>query len=277
MNITEVLRKIDAYPKTLEDFRVKTFGGALITIISSIFMAVLFLSELRDYLTPSLNEELFVDTSRSAKLKINLDIVIPSISCDLLSLDAMDTTGEQHLQIEHNIYKRRLDLDGKPIEDPKKTDISEIKKSKHQENQTIETTTVACGSCYGAENEDLNITCCQTCDDVKQAYSKRQWAIKNLSLIKQCENVKSSETLKHAFLEGCQIYGYMEVNRVGGSFHISPGHSFSINHIHVHDVQPYASTQFNMTHRIRHLSFGVNVPGISNPIDGTIVVADEGN
>lgn len=29
MNITEVLRKIDAYPKTLEDFRVKTFGGAL--------------------------------------------------------------------------------------------------------------------------------------------------------------------------------------------------------------------------------------------------------
>jgi hypothetical protein len=32
----------------------------------------------------------------------------------------MDTSGEQHLQIEHNIYKRRLDLDGKPIEDPKK-------------------------------------------------------------------------------------------------------------------------------------------------------------
>lgn len=28
-NIAEVLRKIDAYPKTLEDFRVKTFSGAL--------------------------------------------------------------------------------------------------------------------------------------------------------------------------------------------------------------------------------------------------------
>lgn len=39
----------------------------------------------------------------------------------VLSLDAMDTTGEQHLQIEHNIFKRRLDLDGKPIEDPQKT------------------------------------------------------------------------------------------------------------------------------------------------------------
>lgn len=33
----------------------------------------------------------------------------------------MDTTGEQHLQIEHNIFKRRLDLNGKPIEDPQRT------------------------------------------------------------------------------------------------------------------------------------------------------------
>ena len=33
----------------------------------------------------------------------------------------MDTTGEQHLHIDHNIYKRRLDLKGQPIENPKKT------------------------------------------------------------------------------------------------------------------------------------------------------------
>lgn len=32
----------------------------------------------------------------------------------------MDTSGEQHLHIEHNIFKRRLDLAGNPIEDPKK-------------------------------------------------------------------------------------------------------------------------------------------------------------
>lgn len=29
MTIGDVLRQIDAYPKTLEDFRVKTFSGAL--------------------------------------------------------------------------------------------------------------------------------------------------------------------------------------------------------------------------------------------------------
>ena len=39
----------------------------------------------------------------------------------VLSLDAMDLSGEQHTNIMHNIFKRRLDFDGKPIEDPKKT------------------------------------------------------------------------------------------------------------------------------------------------------------
>lgn len=35
----------------------------------------------------------------------------------------MDSSGEQHLQIDHNIFKRRLDLDGNPIDDAKKEEI----------------------------------------------------------------------------------------------------------------------------------------------------------
>jgi hypothetical protein len=44
----------------------------------------------------------------------------------------------------------------------------------------------------------------------------------------------------------------------------------------VHDVQPLSSTNFNTSHRIRHLSFGKNIPGKTNPIDGTDVIAHEG-
>lgn len=44
--------------------------------------------------------------------------------CAVLALDAMDSSGEQHLQIDHNIYKRKLDLEGKPIEEPKKENIT---------------------------------------------------------------------------------------------------------------------------------------------------------
>ena len=32
---------------------------------------------------------------------------------------------------------------------------------------------------------------------------------------------KRSEVEERALKEGCQIYGYLEVNRVGGSFHIA--------------------------------------------------------
>lgn len=48
------------------------------------------------------------------------------------------------------------------------------------------------------------------------------------------------------------------------------------SNVTVHDVQPYTSTHFNMTHKIRHLSFGLNIPGKTNPMDDTTVVAMEG-
>lgn len=104
-------------------------------------MSLLFWIELTNYLTPYISEELFVDTSRSPNIQINLDIIVPKVSCDckylnyvnkhpiitifsVLALDAMDSSGEQHLQIDHNIYKRKLDLEGKPIQEPVKEDIT---------------------------------------------------------------------------------------------------------------------------------------------------------
>lgn len=35
----------------------------------------------------------------------------------------MDSAGDQHLHIEHNVFKRRLDLEGNPIQDPVKEEI----------------------------------------------------------------------------------------------------------------------------------------------------------
>lgn len=86
-------------------------------------MALLFITELRDYLTPQITEELFVDTSRSNKLRINLDIVFPRVACSYMTIDAMDNGGEQQSGIDHSIFKQRLDTQGKPIEDPQKTDV----------------------------------------------------------------------------------------------------------------------------------------------------------
>lgn len=53
-----------------------------VTIVAVIIMGLLFLSELYSYLTPKISEDLFVDTTRGSKLKINLDIVFPKIPCN---------------------------------------------------------------------------------------------------------------------------------------------------------------------------------------------------
>lgn len=61
-----------------------------VTIISVTIMTSLFWIEFLDYLTPNVSEELFVDTSRSPNIQINIDIVVPSISCDCNTFNTLN-------------------------------------------------------------------------------------------------------------------------------------------------------------------------------------------
>ena len=44
----------------------------------------------------------------------------------------------------------------------------------------------------------------------------------------------------------------------------------------VHDVQPYQSEDFNMTHTINVLSFGRSIEWKANPLDGYRMSAEKG-
>jgi hypothetical protein len=48
------LKALDAFPKVNEDFFQRTMSGGIITIVSSIFMFILFMSEVRKWLMTSL-------------------------------------------------------------------------------------------------------------------------------------------------------------------------------------------------------------------------------
>ncbi|KAI8776977.1 endoplasmic reticulum-Golgi intermediate compartment protein 3 [Biomphalaria glabrata] len=263
------LKRFDAYPKTLEDFRIKTLGGATVTLISAALMLILFISELNYYLTHEVQPELFVDTSRGQKLRINVDIVFPNMACAFLSLDAMDVSGESQIDIDLNLYKKRLDLQGNPInEEPEKQTLEDSKK----ETAVLALDPGRCESCYGAETDELK--CCNSCDDVREAYRKKGWALQDPDSIEQCKREGWSEKLETQKNEGCKLDGYLEVNKVAGNFHIAPGKSFQQKHVHVHDMQSFAGQKFNVTHRINHLSFGTDYPGMVNPLDTLYQVAD---
>lgn len=270
-DLVSTLKRFDAYPKTLEDFRIKTFGGGAVTVISSLLMFILFVSELSFYLSTEITPELYVDTSRGQKLRINLDVLFPKLPCVYLSIDAMDVSGEQQIDVMHSILKRRMDVDGNPIdENAEKGDLGD---KSHEAKEILKLDENRCESCYGAETSDQ--MCCNTCEDVREAYRKKGWALSEVDNIKQCTREGWKDKLETQRNEGCLVTGHLEVNKVAGNFHFAPGKSFQQHHVHVHDLQPFGSTQFNLTHHIRHLSFGNEYPGITHPLDGTAVAAEE--
>lgn len=270
-DLVTTLKRFDAYPKTLEDFRIKTLGGGAVTVISGLLMFILFVSELSFYLSTEVTPELYVDTSRGQKLRINLDVLFPKLPCVYLSIDAMDVSGEQQIDVMHSILKRRMDVDGNPIdENAEKGDLGD---KSHEAKEILKLDENRCESCYGAETSDQ--MCCNTCEDVREAYRKKGWALSEVDNIKQCTREGWKDKLETQRNEGCLVTGHLEVNKVAGNFHFAPGKSFQQHHVHVHDLQPFGSTQFNLTHHIRHLSFGNEYPGITHPLDGTAVAAEE--
>jgi len=206
--------------------------------------------------------ELIVDTSRHEKLRINFDIVFYNMPCTFISIDAMDISDQHNLDVMHNIFKTRLNKDGRPIEDSA-NEKQILAREELLVNITEKLPRDYCGSCYGAAEE-----CCNTCESVREAYRKKGWGFTNLNKIEQCIREGFEDKLKSQKEEGCRIYGYLLVNKVAGNFHIAPGKSFQLNHQHVHDMEIFRlGSYFNLSHHINRLSFGTEFPGVIDPLD----------
>ncbi|KAG9157595.1 hypothetical protein Leryth_023893 [Lithospermum erythrorhizon] len=123
-----------------------------------------------------------------------------------------------------------------------------------------------CGSCYGAEATDDE--CCNNCEEVREAYRKKGWGLSNPDSIDQCKREGFLQKIKEEEGEGCNIYGFLDVNKVAGNFHFAPGKSFQQSNVHVHDLQSFQKDSFNISHKINRLAFGDYFPGVVNPLDG---------
>lgn len=93
--------------------------------------------------------------------------------------------------------------------------------------------------------------------------------------------------------EGCNIHGWLEVQRVAGNFHLSvhADHYFAMRstqeeiqrvlkeQMESHDVQralqvPTDTSTINMSHVIHHMAFGPQYPGQINPLDAYSRISD---
>ncbi|CAN7050476.1 unnamed protein product [Brassica rapa subsp. trilocularis] len=261
------LRNLDAYPKINEDFYQRTLSGGLITLFSSVLMLILFFSELRLYMHPVTETQLRVDTSRGEKLRINFDVTFPALQCSIISIDTMDISGERHLDVRHDIIKRRLDSHGNVIES-KQDGIghTKIEKPLQKHGGRLEHNETYCGSCFGAETTDD--TCCNSCEEVREAYRKKGWALSDPESIDQCKREGYVQKVKDEEGEGCNLHGFLEVNKVAGNFHFVPGQSFHQSGFQFGDLIFFQQGNYNISHKVNRLAFGDFFPGVVNPLDG---------
>ena len=89
-------------------------------------MGLLFLNEFINYNTYRTSSRMYVNVDRGAdKLKVNLDINVDHIPCDLLAILTSDVLGDKTIDINGVITKSRLDKYGKKL-DEKKYEIHEV-------------------------------------------------------------------------------------------------------------------------------------------------------
>ncbi|KAI0146623.1 endoplasmic reticulum vesicle transporter-domain-containing protein [Pestalotiopsis sp. NC0098] len=252
--------RLDAFTKTVEDARIRTTSGGVVTIVSLLVVLWLAWGEWADYRRIVIHPELVVDKGRGERMEIHMNITFPKMPCELLTLDVMDVSGEQQHGVMHGVSKVRLQpaaQGGRDIDVKALALHAEDEAATHLDPEY-------CGNCYGAAspNNAVKPGCCQTCDEVREAYAQASWAFGKGEGVEQCQREHYAEKLDEQRQEGCRIEGGLRVNKVVGNFHFAPGRSFSNGNMHVHDLKNYweSSVKHSFEHTVHQLRFGPQLP-----------------
>ena len=257
-----VVKSLDfMFPKVDQEFTIQTERGGMASMVALCLIALLCLAETVSWWSANraTTEHVAVDTSLGRRMRVNLNITFPALACEDLHVDVMDVAGDSQLDIDNTLTKTRLRLDGRRtgrtetvesnLGQKRQSEIDRVLKEKLPENY--------CGPCYGAQQNETD--CCNTCDDLLKAYKEKRWKIDVvLSSSEQCirEGRHKKEPKRMTKGEGCNLVGYMTINRVAGNFHIAMGEGVEQNGRHIHRFQPDDTANFNASHVIHHLSFG---------------------
>ncbi|CAG8742467.1 11564_t:CDS:2, partial [Acaulospora morrowiae] len=97
MMISRILKKavvFDAFPKVDAGYQDKSPQGGFITIVVSILLWFLIISEFREYLNLNQKYQFSVDQNIYHQLQINVDITV-NTPCNLITVDVVDVAGER--------------------------------------------------------------------------------------------------------------------------------------------------------------------------------------
>jgi hypothetical protein len=257
-----VVKKLDfMFPKVDQEFTLTTDGGGAMSLAAYLLILVFVTAEIlawRSGNTATL-DHIRVDTSLGQRMRVNLNITFPGLACEDLHVDVMDVAGDSQLNIDDTLVKLRM-KHGAVVGTGEKAESNAHKKQQAEKERVLakDLPENYCGPCYGAQEEDSS--CCNSCDSVVEAYEKKRWRTDLIQFAaEQClregRDKKSPKRMKHG--EGCNLHGHMIINRVAGNFHIAMGEGIERDGRHIHSFVPDDTANFNASHIIHHLSFGL--------------------
>jgi len=252
MPLTKSLRRLssfDAFPKIDSTYTNQTFLGGLASISISFILAWLFIKEFSAYRSLDINYQFLVDTStpkpqnlgwvgtssfgvqepiRQGGIMLNLDMTV-AMPCLGLSVDLVDA-GDVSVDIKQFIQFEKVEFDITGVKEYKEP--TGPAKAIHIENIITDAK---------APIADVSIPSTSSSSPSSSALSnpEKENAVDN---------------------SACRLHGNMMVNKVKGKLEIN-----SMGQSILGLLFNFGATNF--THRIDKFSFGVDLPGLVNPLE----------
>ena len=269
--VESVFKSLDMYSnrKIAAEFTTAPSSASRMTTTAGHWiMCVLFFCELLVFLRVEERDHVVVDRSMGQQLRIGLNVTFPALTCAEVHLDAMDVAGDYHPYMEQHMTKQRLDASGAPI--PHRQLLEKANEYEHGPEDAHD----RCQSCFGAESEAQ--PCCNSCDELLRAYGNKGWSAQDIKKeAPQCVDAARDDSIRSIKKgEGCNLAGWLEVNKVAGNVHVAMGESAVQNGRFVHQFDPTHAPQFNVSHHIHDLAFGESYDGMALPLRGTKRIVD---
>ncbi|XP_076825366.1 endoplasmic reticulum-Golgi intermediate compartment protein 1-like [Clavelina lepadiformis] len=99
-------RRLDIYRKVPKDLTQPTSTGAIISVVCSLFIMFLLVSELLSFVHMDVVSELYVDDPQSGdKIPVRIVISLPNMPCEYLGMDIQDSMGRHEVGLVENSDK----------------------------------------------------------------------------------------------------------------------------------------------------------------------------
>jgi len=232
---TDIVRDLDAFVKVENDFKQQTTTGGTLSIITIIMVIVLSIIHILTFQTNTLKYNYDVDWDHDSKLTIHVDLTVAML-CSSIGSDVLDVTNTNPME------------SGQLKEEDTWFELSPNQRDAFESLQ------------MGYKM-------------IRRHYH----AIHDLLWLKGhvIEELPKREVQLNRPHDACRLHGTLEVNKLAGNFHIILGKAMSLFGAHAH-ISPIGlqNAGLNFSHRIDHFSFGLPTPGLIQPLNGDLKLAN---